>query len=1075
MSHQPVPTTPAPAFINAQTVTEQVTDIGRLEQRRADNRADPCADAQLESVYRAEGAWPELIALLLDRVEELSEPAEIATLLGDVATVYRDELAEPDAARLVLIEAFAHDPSNRAIANALDQLAHTTGAWEEVLDSYLLAAAKLAGTNEQLASDLWLRIACASIVQGDWEPVAEALAHVRQLDIARAAPYLDLVEQRADAAEVLETLSQVCARVGDWDRMARVLSRAIGCTMDLPSRAALHHRVAELQRGLGDEDAARWHLSEALRLNPSRTDSADAMTTLLRQHGHPGELARFLETRRSVETDRVARAQLAFDAASLYAEELDEHTHAIGLYAACFAADPDHGGAAIPLAERYYEQERWHELAPVIEKLADAGPDELASQGLSAVELYCRAGRCALELGSYHKARDRYEDALALAPDHLPSLLGAADACRRAGDDRGAYQRLAATLPLIEATGESARVAQTMCDMARLLRGGGNLRGAQDLYERAIALCGSRDALSSAAELYADAGDFAAVVELKQQLLHGADDAQRVRLLSETAYLTARKLGKPYDAIEIYLRALDIDSTDREVLHQLVELHTAAEQWQDAVDKILRIAQLESDAFRRGKYYQTAGTIARHYLDRAEAIGYLNRALDYFFVEIEQLSPTARARCLEAFTDIGTMLYEDRAWTELERNYRRMLQRITPDAPEAAELWHGLGQLYRKHLRRRESAIDSFEVAAALDEDRATNHHILLDLYDDASPDHLRKSIARRQQLLAAEPYEPNHYRALVRLHAKAGLTDESWACSRALVVLEAATTDELELFRRGMRPAQMLPQRAMNDGMWQALRHPEEAPELTAIFQLISAAVSHRFASSPRQLGLASPLPASDSVCDLFNRLNAALGNSALDAYFLPELQTGVAIANVRRGGHSAPAYAMGPSLTGGRSPRDVLTELAEAAVFARPAYYLRRSLPTGGELEAALLAALHHAGVDAPVSAMHAASVSAYVALIRKRLPPQWTPLLSEAVRGFLRQGTSSNLARWARAADSTCRRAQLIVTGDLRGVYAGITRTMSTDSEDHRDAAVRDLMVFSVSSAHSQMRRALGIALQ
>src|SRR5690606_39332312 len=56
----------------------------------------------------------------------------------------------------------------------------------------------------------------------------------------------------------------------------------------------------------------------------------------------------------------------------------------------------------------------------------------------------------------------------------------------------------------------------------------------------------------------------------------------------------------------------------------------------------------------------------------------------------------------------------DLRYKDLERNYRAMIRRMRAGDPELAELWHGLGQVYRKHLRRRDEAIESFEVASAL-------------------------------------------------------------------------------------------------------------------------------------------------------------------------------------------------------------------------------------------------------------------------------------------------------------------------------------------------------------------------
>ena len=846
---------PAPKFIDVQTVREQLVDAPRLEQQLADDPADVIAAEQLEAIYRAEGEWAELAGLLLDRAEQTVAPADGAQLLVEVATLYRDKLADPGAALSVMHTAFSVDPTSRAAADALDQLAYATGEWDDVVDAYMVAAANLRADAPVVASDLWLRIACANIITGDWESVNEALDRVECVDAAAAGAYLDMVERMSGSAIVLETLGRVCERINDVDRMGRTLSRAIAIEVDAVRKAALHHRLGALSARLGDHEAAAWHFAESLRLDGTRSDSHDALVALYKARDDQRGLARLLESKRLETSDAGARLRLTMEAASLYSEELDEHTHAIDLYAAALTVDPEHVDAAIPLADRYWEQQRWHELEPVLDLLTRKAESE---DSLYGAELDYRAGHCAYQLGSYAKARAHYRAALAFDREHVAAMVECAEACERMGDDDEAFANYQWALDTSRRRGEcQKRLAELTHRLGIVTRRRGDALGALRLFEAAIETGTCPDARAAAIEIYAETGDYSAVIRARRAQLDSGDccdGAQRARLLSEIGYITARKLGDPYSAIEIYLRAHECDPHDREVLHQLVKLYSAAEMWRDAVIHILRIAALEAAPLRRGTYHQAAGTIARHHLGAIEAAEHFDDALECFFVEVDELPEAARPRCMKAFTDLGLALYSAKEWKRLEQSYGRMIRRLGPAAPELAELWHGLGQLYRKHLGHSDSAIDSFEIASVLDQDRGTNHRILIDLYDAAGPDYIAKSIAHRLRLVADEPFEAEHYRALRRLYAKTEQVDELWCVCRALALLGQSNQTEWEFYQRNRLPEASLPRAPLTPEMWSRLRHADEDRNVSAVVAIVADIAAMRFATSPKKLGLRKP-----------------------------------------------------------------------------------------------------------------------------------------------------------------------------------------------------------------------------
>ena len=66
--------------------------------------------------------------------------------------------------------------------------------------------------------------------------------------------------------------------------------------------------------------------------------------------------ARVLEEARHASPNAVDRANLACQAADIYANELGERTRALDLYHVVLASDPERADAAAPLAERYWQR-----------------------------------------------------------------------------------------------------------------------------------------------------------------------------------------------------------------------------------------------------------------------------------------------------------------------------------------------------------------------------------------------------------------------------------------------------------------------------------------------------------------------------------------------------------------------------------------------------------------------------------------------------------------------------------------------------------------------------------------------
>ena len=426
-SASPAPArTLGPRFLDAGTIQERLEDEDALLRRFDSDPSDPFAGDQLDALYARRGEHEARVGFLLDRAEVAAAPDERAGMLLRAARIYRAELSDPASARLVLVTALRAVPGDRRIHDELDSVVCASGEFAAARAAYADAAEALdaaAGADPAVVGELWLRVASLHIMdRGARAAVTAALSRVHALDPERAAPILELCHRLTEDLVVVDALVNLHQRLSDPAGAKRVLTLSIDRATDPDDRARRHHAIAELALAAGDDLEAEWHLAEAVRLAPARSQSRATLADLYRGRGELRRAARLLEDARHQIANPVDRANLACQAAAIYADELGEGTRAVNLYEMVIASDPERAEAAAPLAERYWQRGSYAELEPLIDVLVRRATS--AGDQPRAAELSYRAGRTALELGKHERAVTYLQSTLAVDPDHAPRAAG---------------------------------------------------------------------------------------------------------------------------------------------------------------------------------------------------------------------------------------------------------------------------------------------------------------------------------------------------------------------------------------------------------------------------------------------------------------------------------------------------------------------------------------------------------------------------------------------------------------------------------------------------------------------------
>lgn len=1023
--------------------TPRADSVHGLEAALRDQARDPIATARLEEIHAARGEWAEVAHLCRERADASATPAEAASALCRAAEIARVHLGDLESARRLLRRAFSLRPEDRAVADQLDLVARASGyaparrgrrrgpPANEVRALYTTAASDCEVAAPELANELWLRAAALDVaVRKDPAAALVALGRVAADALSlRAVELVDRIALDAADVEIVDVVTDLGRRAGDRALMLRGVLRSLELAFDLSDRARRHRAVAALVLETGEGDGADWHAREAQRLEPDGAPVPD---------------------------------------------------------------DDEHDAVAAALADRYLRERRWHEAEPMLARLLRPGgwttarrmPPPGAGPAVPRAELHYRAAKVAHALGKPDKACKLYRDALEYDPVHLHALIDYGRVAVELERWDEAHDLGVEALSIQQSMGRPAgEQAETLVRMARAREKTGTPHAALSLYEAALELApAQRDAVAAAVRLHRAAGEHASSVRVLRRALLRADRAQRVDLLLELA-AAAGRAGDDEEAATLCREALALAPGDRRALLPLVEHYRSAGMWREAVETVAALAALEDEMVRRGQYHQLAGALAAH-MPGDEASDQYENALDCFFGGGRQPPPLLREACYRAFDDLSHVLSQRGEWKRLERAHRMMIKRLSAGAPELPRLWEELGRINRDVLGERRAAIQSFEAASALEDDRLTHHRILIDLYQGAGDDELDKLIARRRRLLQAEPLNPDHYAALRNLWVKTKDRDRVFCACRALVFLGAADRQENEFYRRNRPDGVIWPNRVMREPDWVLLRHPDEDADISALMGLIAEPIARTRAMSARRLGLRDDQsPAFDHVRHLFRNVCAALGATApAPQHFIStRLEVDIVLANIVERGSLAAAYAIGCHMYQGRTSAQMVHAMSRAVSYARPGAYLRLLLGGAGLEGKALTAARAVAAGGARPASAPSVWADPIVerfqqGLARRAERPTWLSHLRTAVARITPTRTSDELAaleRWGHGVDATARRAALLFSGALSVASSDLSREPLFARDVPREKRLTDLLLHSVSDAHFELRRTLRLA--
>jgi tetratricopeptide (TPR) repeat protein len=579
--------------------------------------AAPEAFEALERLYSRVGLWARVVESLQRHADLVTDADQARALRLRVAHVYEKELGQADRAIDAYEAILAQSPDDAETLAALDRLHEAHGRFDDLQET-LGRRAGLTRGNDRI-----------ELVRRRARILEDKLANPE----AAAAAVRELGDDAVRDDELMTMMLRNLRRAGLAHEAARVLQQRIDLERSLGNSNAVLQRVAGFQLelsllkldDLNDPEAARKEVEGALKVSPENPAALAALARLYLKENH---FQGYAETR--VREARALRGkpgavEALLDAGRVYREQLALPEHARTCFEEALVEEPTNAEALRALAALLAGEGHWDEARGVLEKQLE-GTEEPEARAAVLTDL----GRALWEgFGDAATAQQRLDEALALAPDHLPAVLAIADIYYKEGQWELAEKRLTEAVRKLRTQPQQAarlyaRLAEVHEKLGKLdeayrqlveadRMNGGQLLTKLSLGENRFRAGKWREAALHLAPL-ADHPDAAMYPEeVADAVAHAAQ--------AET------KLRRPEKAMALYEAALTLRPGHRASLRALADLALERGERQKAATYLRRMAETTTDLAERARLWEQLGDLAAETGDEAQALKAYEEAL----------------------------------------------------------------------------------------------------------------------------------------------------------------------------------------------------------------------------------------------------------------------------------------------------------------------------------------------------------------------------------------------------------------------------------------------------------------
>jgi tetratricopeptide (TPR) repeat protein len=680
--------------------------------------------AALERLAEQTGAWDDLARLYDEEVDKILEPARQVAMLLRQARVHEEERGAVDRAIVTFRRVLELDVDNRQAVTALDRLYTGGERWAELAD-VLRAEIRLAEGSEQQVIDTTFRL--GQVYEQALHEPKHAIECYREIlamqsDHMQTLSALELLfaegTEQVEIGNILEPLY----RAGEqWEKLIKIYEVQLEKVTEPAERMSLVSRIGELSElKLGDTQTAFVWWGRLLREQPLSEVAAEEVERHARTIPAWDDLvALYLDVAEQASDPHVQRSVL-LRAGRVYEDEMSDRVRAEEVYLRALALDERDADALRALDRIYDASGMFRELSEILRRRLGVTDDSA-----ELVELYFRLARV-------------YADALD-EPDQAVECLNAVleadsrnaralEALERVYFKRQAWLELYGIYEkMIDIAEGDGGMADCYARMAKIASEAlGEPDRAMDLWGRVTDLRGEDPtAIWALADLYERGGMWSELVSALERGVKLAETPlEQVRIFKRLGRVFGERLGKDRQALDNWLRALEIEPNDAETLRALSVLYRNTQAWEELVDALHRLIELgitqDANEVEQKELYAQLGELQGEILMRPQdAIEAWNHVLRIDEQEFRALAALERLYTQEA------------RWEECIAVLQRKAE-VVETPVEQIDVLLQSAQVWQDKLSQRDNAAQVYERVLGIDAANLTASIQLEEIYRES-------------------------------------------------------------------------------------------------------------------------------------------------------------------------------------------------------------------------------------------------------------------------------------------------------------------------------------------------------
>jgi tetratricopeptide (TPR) repeat protein len=656
----------------------------------------------LDRLYQTTERWQELTEILHNEIQIAASPDEILRLqyrlgqtyerrLQDVSQAieqYREILGaapEHPQARAALESLFQRGVQPVRVGEILEPIYRMQQCWADLITVYQVQIEHLTEATDRVA--LMHRIA--------------EIAEERLLDHHVAFAWFQQALKEDPLHEFSEREAQRLARLLDgWDELANSYVDIVERSKDPKARVHAARQLAVLYESeLHDVQRAEETFRYILTLEPQDASALQALDRLYVEHGAYPSLAEILRRRADTAQDLQDRVDFSYRLADVLDRRLHQTEEAVRMYQYIVTElDPQHLESVRALQDVYMRAEDWPSLMQALDKELHITFGDSAQS-----DIYARMARLASDAqGDLPHAVELWKKVLDLRGEDPEALNALGNLYAQQENWRDLVDVLEREAAI---TDDSETRIQILSDLARVwFEKLQREKSALDSWQRVLEVDPANvQALFSMAAIHRGAKDYRELVATLHTLVDvagpGLSDDELEHVYMQIGEINADALEQPFDAIDAYRHALEVNPHNVAALRALERLYSAERQWEQCVRVLEQQATAQTQPedivaslMRLGEVWQ------EHLLDADHAAQAYDRVL--------AMSPNH----VEAFERLEKLYRTHQRWESLIEMYLQRAE-VTEDVHQRVPLIRNIAHVYEQELGDKEKAFEALQLA----------------------------------------------------------------------------------------------------------------------------------------------------------------------------------------------------------------------------------------------------------------------------------------------------------------------------------------------------------------------------